>query len=189
MELVASSQPGAEYEQVTVKLTIVRIPRPDDANQVGEAHASAWENGYSALFAPEALREAACVRRSMWTSIFADPTFDFESMLVAEWAGEVVAFSHFGCNSESSKLGEVFGFYAHPRVWGSGVSTAMMEATLAKLRSRSLHTVILWTHAGAGRARAFYEKRGYALTGRERVEILFPLGLEAPEVEYSLSIL
>jgi RimJ/RimL family protein N-acetyltransferase len=65
----------------------------------------------------------------------------------------------------------------------------MMQVTLAKLKSRSLHPVIVWTHAGAGRARAFYEKCGFVLTGRERIETLFPIGLEAPEVEYSLSIL
>jgi len=174
---------------MTISSIVVRIPTPDDADPVGEAHASAWEEGYSALFAPEALVEAAAARRSLWSSIFADSTFDFESMFVAEKGGEVVGFSHFGCNSESKSHGEVFGFYAHPRVWGTGVATAMMQATLAKLTYRSLRPVVVWTHAGAARARAFYEKSGFALTGRDRIETLFPMGLEAPEVEYSLSIL
>jgi RimJ/RimL family protein N-acetyltransferase len=173
---------------VTVSFTIVRNPTPDDAAQVGEAHASAWEQGYSALFAPEVLAEAAGLRRKMWRSIFADPTFDFESMFVAETDGEVVGFSHCGSNTEKNAQGEVFGFYAHPRVWGAGVATAMMEATLAELESRSLRPVIVWTHAGAGRARAFYERSGFVLTGRERIETLMPSGFEAPEVEYSLAI-
>ena len=97
-----------------------------------------------------------------------------------------MGFSHFGCHSECETQGEVFGFYAHPWVWGTGVSTMMMEATVAKLRSRSLRSVIVWTHTGAGRARSFYEKSGFVLTGRERIETLFPTGLQAPEVEYSL---
>ena len=94
---------------MTISSVVVRIPTPDDADPVGEAHASAWEEGYSALFAPEALVEAAAARRSLWSSIFADSTFDFESMFVAEKGGEVVGFSHFGCNSRASRKAKFLG--------------------------------------------------------------------------------
>ena len=167
--------------------TIVRMASPDDAVQVGEAHASAWAEGYSGLFAPGVLTEAVSLRRSLWTYLFADPAFDFEGMLVAEQDGEVVGFSQFGRSNDGVTLGEVFAFYACPRVWGTGVSAAMMEATLATLQSPSLLSVMIWTHAGAARARAFYEKSGFALTGRERIGTL-AFGLEAPEVEYSSSV-
>lgn len=109
--------------QVTGNSAIVRTPKPEDAALVGEAHASAWEKGYSQLFAPEVLTELADARRSLWSHIFTDPSFDFESMLVAERAGEVVGYSHFGDSSETDTEGEVFGFYAHPKAWGTGVST------------------------------------------------------------------
>jgi RimJ/RimL family protein N-acetyltransferase len=172
---------------VTVGPTIVRIATLEDAIQVGEAHGSAWEEGYSALFAPEDLAELAKARRSLWTHIFADSSFDFESMLVAEQAGEVVGYSHFGRNTDIEAEGEVFGFYAHPRVWGTGVSTAMMDASLVRLRSRSLHRVVLWTLEGAGRARGFYEKSGFTPTGRKRTGTVFPTESEVSEVEYSFS--
>jgi RimJ/RimL family protein N-acetyltransferase len=99
-----------------------------------------------------------------------------------------VGYSHFGANSENEAEGEVFGFYAHPRVWGTGVSSAMMDVSLARLRSLSLHRVVLWTLVGAGRARAFYEKSGFTLTGRERAGTVFPTQTEVSEVEYSLAL-
>lgn len=173
---------------VGVSPPIVRIPTPEDAARVGEAPASAWEEGYSGLFAADALAELAQARRIMWSHIFADPSFDFESMVVAEEAWEVVGYSHFGSSRENETEGEVYGFYAHPRVWGTGVSTAMMEVTLPRLRSRPVDRVRLWTLAGAVRARAFYEKTGFTLTGHERTGTVAPTRSEVTEVEYSLAL-
>lgn len=173
---------------VEMAMTTVRTPTADDAAQVGESHAAAWEEGYAQIFAPDALAELASARRRMWTSIFADPTFDFESFLVAESEGEVVGYSHFGCHGQDGSKGEVFGFYAHPRVWGTGVSAALMNASLTELRARSLNPVVVWTLERAGRARAFYEKTGFAGTGRRRTSTLFPIGLEVVEVEYELAV-
>ncbi len=174
--------------QVTSNSVVVRTPKPEDAAQMGEAHAKAWEEGYSQLFVPVVLTELADARRSLWSHIFTDPSFDFESMLVAERAGEVVGYSHFGDGSETDTEGEIFGFYAHPKVWGTGVSTVLMNASLERLRGRSLSGVMLWTLVGAGRARAFYEKCGFTLTGRERTGTVFPTGSEVFEIEYRLSL-
>lgn len=165
----------------------VRHPTRDDAQDVGETHASAWEEGYSALFDPGVLEELVGVRRTMWVRVFADPEFDLESMLVVESDGQVVGYSHFGVSDEDETQGEVFGFYAHPRVWGTGVSSELIVATLAELSVRSLRPVIVWTHAGADRARAFYEKSGFALTGRRRISTVNPGAIDVPEVEYSWS--
>jgi len=155
--------------------------------EVGETHASAWEEGYSTLFDPNVLVELVGVRRTMWIRILAHPEFDPESMLVVEDHGQVVGYSHFGSNDQDETQGEVYGFYVHPRVWGTSASSEMMTATLAQLRTRSLHPVIVWTHAGADRARAFYEKSGFVLTGRERISTVNPGAIDVPEVEYSLN--
>jgi RimJ/RimL family protein N-acetyltransferase len=165
----------------------VRHPTPGDAKEVGDAHASAWEEGYSTLFDSNDLVELLGVRRTMWVRILTDPEFDLESMLVVERQGQVVGYSHFGSNDEDETQGEVLGFYAHLRVWGTGVSSEMMVATLAELRARSLRPVIVWTHADADRARAFYEKSGFVLTGRKRISTLNPGAIDVPEVEYSLN--
>ena len=89
----------------------------------------------------------------MWTRILADPEFDLEGMLVAESDGRVVGYSHFGSSEEDETQGEVFGFYAHPRVWGTGVSSELMRATLAELRIRARRPATIRTHVGADRAR------------------------------------
>ena len=145
------------------------------------------EEGFSTLFDPNVLVELVGVRRSMWVRILAEPGFNLKSMLVVESHDQVVGYSHFGSNDEDQTRGEVFGFYAHPRVWCTGMSSEMMEATLSELRSRSLRPVIIWTHAGGDRARAFYKKSGVVLTGRERISTVNPGARDVPEVEYSLN--
>ena len=95
----------------------VRHPTRDDAEDVGETHSAAWEEGYSALFDPGVLEELVGVRRTMWTRILADPEFDLEGMLVVESDGRVVGYSHFGSSEEDETQGEVFGSMPTP---GSG---------------------------------------------------------------------
>jgi RimJ/RimL family protein N-acetyltransferase len=162
---------------------VVRHAELADAEAIGEAHASAWEVAYGALFEPDVLRRAAAIRRSMWNHILETSDFDFAGLLVAEQDAHVVGYSQFGPAGENNEQGEIFGFYLHPAAWGGGAATRLMHASLANLEARSLAPVIVWTHPGAARAQAFYAKSGFSATGRSRVAELGG-GLDAPEVEF-----
>lgn len=162
---------------------VVRLATIADADEIGEAHASAWEVAYVELFEPDVLRRAAAVRRTMWSQFLARPDFDLAGLLVAEQGGRVVGFSHFGQAFEDAAQGEIFGFYLHPAVWGQGAAAQMMSASLDDLADRGLDSVVVWTHPGADRAQAFYRKSGFRATGRSRVATLGS-GIDAPEVEF-----
>jgi RimJ/RimL family protein N-acetyltransferase len=168
---------------VSEEVIVVRRATVGDAEEIGEAHASAWEVAYVDLFEPRVLRLAAANRRRMWHQILADSTFDFAGFLVAEQGGRVVGFSHFGRNGEESGRGEIFGFYLHPVAWGQGAATDLMTASLRDLSMIGLEPVVVWTHPGAMRAQAFYVKSGFSATGRTRTAFLGP-GIDAPEVEF-----
>jgi GNAT superfamily N-acetyltransferase len=49
--------------------------------------------------------------------------------------------------------------------WGTGVADQLHDAILAGMRERGHATANLWTPAGQARARAFYERNGWRLSG------------------------
>ena len=124
---------GEEHFEVPGNVIVVRRATVADAEEIGEAHASAWEVAYVDLFEPEVLRRAAATRRTMWGQMLASSDFDFAGLLVAEQSGHVVGFSQFGRAREEPGRGEIFGFYLHPGAWGKGAATELMTASLRGL--------------------------------------------------------
>lgn len=172
-----------QYLKVSESVIVVRQATVADGEEVGGAHASAWEVAYVDLFEPDVLRQAAAHRRTMWSQRLTTSDFDFASLLVADQGGRVVGFSEFGKDREKNGKGEIFGFYLHPAAWGQGAATQLIAASLRGLANLGLDPVVVWTHPGAGRAQSFYVKSGFRATGRSRVETLGS-GIDAPEVEH-----
>jgi GNAT superfamily N-acetyltransferase len=172
--------------EASLSVPIVRDATPDDAESIGQAHAEAWRIGYDDLF-PRALLEAAVdVRRRMWVGLVGDPALG-GTLRVAEEAGEVVGFIHFGPASGNDTIGEVYGFYVLPSSWGTGSAQALMDRAVATL-AESFTLATLWTHAEAGRARRFYAKSCWTTTGNQRQETTWD-GLAFPAVEYERVLL
>ena len=93
---------------------------------------------------------------------------------------------------DGSAGSEIFAFYCHPVAWGTGMADALMRDTCAALSTRATRAV-LWTPNEAHRARRFYERYGFTLTGRTRAERLSdwqptPTYDEVAAVEYALSL-
>ena len=88
-------------------------------------------------------------------------------------------------------MAEIYGFYSHPVAWGSGLASELLAETCSRFAMHS-DRVILWTLREAARARRFYEKSGFELTGGQRVETLSEwttdASAEAPAVEYAKSL-
>ena len=63
---------------------------------------------------------------------------------------------------------------------GDGVAGELMRAALAEAQRRGFSHMRLWTLEGAARARRFYEREGWNLTGRVHPDSDFGL----PTVEY-----
>lgn len=59
--------------------------------------------------------------------------------------------------------------YVRPTAWGSGAAAALHDAALAELAARGVERARLWVLEGNGRARRFYERRGWRPDGTSRV--------------------
>jgi GNAT superfamily N-acetyltransferase len=63
--------------------------------------------------------------------------------------------------------GLLYRLFVREAAWGTGVGSALHDAALEALRELGAKTATLWCLAGNERARIFYERRGWRLTGDE----------------------
>ena len=71
--------------------------------------------------------------------------------------------------------------FIRPDLWGTGLADHLHGLALDEIRARGFARARLWTPEGQGRARRFYERRGWVL-GSERQEADGPFGI--PLVQY-----
>jgi GNAT superfamily N-acetyltransferase len=67
--------------------------------------------------------------------------------------------------------------FLRPNWWGSGLAARLHAIATAEAARRGYRTMQLYTPAGHARARAFYEREGWALDGRPFGEPLLDLEL------------
>ena len=161
-----SAFPRRSHRSVRVIAVRVRAAQPDDASGIGRAHSEAWRVGFSELFESVWLRSAIADRRSRWSRLLPQCLADETEVLVAEAGGEVFGFTHFGPCDDDGEAGEVFALYVHPDHWGTGAAQLLTRHAIERLESQGFQRIVLWTPFGANRARAFYERNGWALTDR-----------------------
>lgn len=109
--------------------------------------------GFAQVFPPELYPFPDDAVRARWR--------DFTgAVLLAERDGRPVGIAAF----EACWL---HGLYVAPEEWGSGVAAELHDAALAALHD--CPEVRLWTLEANHRARRFYERRGWRLSGETRV--------------------
>ncbi|HEV2783824.1 MAG TPA: GNAT family N-acetyltransferase [Actinophytocola sp.] len=179
---------------------LLRDATLSDAAAIGDVHAEAWQVAYRDLFEPQWLGRFVAKRRTQWASRMATPEFDRATMLVAVRHDRVCAFAYFGPHGLTAGKhtvvpsvwprpgeGEIYGFYAHPSVWGTGVAPTLMDGAWDLLAEAGYRRVRLWTLAGANRARRFYSRFGFEESGATH-ERDFGDGRPVLELEYVRSV-
>jgi GNAT superfamily N-acetyltransferase len=169
----------------------VRSAQLVDGVAIGVSHAAAWEQAYGHIFDAGFLRRAAEGRRVGWPHTIERLLRDDNVLLVGEFEGRVVAVAHAGPAPDQPREAEIYGFYSHPVAWGSGLASELLAETCSRLAIR-WDRVVLWTLREAARARRFYEKSGFELTGGQRIETLSEwttdTSVKASAVEYATSL-
>ena len=69
--------------------------------------------------------------------------------------------------------------FTRPAWWGTGLAAGLHDAFLAEARARGYRTARLHTPAGHARARRFYERRGWRVSGAAR-DVARPGGRRVP---------
>lgn len=175
---------------------LLRDATVSDAASLGDVHADAWRAAYRDLFESHWLERFVAMRRSQWERRMATPEFANATLLIAVRGDQVSGFAYFGPHGRRLEPpavrppvtvrpgdAEIYSFYTHPSVWGTGVARTLMGGAWDQLVDAGYRKVRLWTLAGANRARNFYLRCGFDESGALR-ERDYGDGRPVLEVEY-----
>jgi GNAT superfamily N-acetyltransferase len=169
----------------------IRAGERSDADAITDVQVASWRAGYAHVF-PDSILYADdfdATRRAFWRGWRFAPGHRIAVATVPDGDdGErVVGFSSYGPERERARgytgRGEVWAFYLHPDVWGSGVAPALIEHVEQRLLAEGFDAAVLWVLADNPRGRRFYERHGWAASG---IEANFDdyCEVRVPEVEY-----
>jgi GNAT superfamily N-acetyltransferase len=156
-------------------MRVVRATVEDAELCFGIARAAAVA-GWQHVFPPDLSEFPEDAVRADWLAGLTDPDGETYIAFEDDEAVGVVSVGH----------GVLQTLYVLPELWSRGVGSTLHDLALDRLRQTNVHEARLWTLTENHRARAFYEKRGWSLTGRTRVN---PFPPHPIDVEYARSTL
>jgi GNAT superfamily N-acetyltransferase len=140
----------------------IRPAAPADAGEIAEVVTAAGVAAWGAFLGSERVEAA--------TSGVRHP-----ADLVAADADGVLAFVAW-----NAATGEILRLYTHPRGWGRGAGSALLDRALAALRGNGCQRAWLHTEGRNLRARRFYEHHGWRLDGTARDRVWHGARLHEP---------
>ncbi|MFC7787372.1 N-acetyltransferase family protein [Microbacterium sp. MAHUQ-60] len=151
---------------------LIRSATVADAHGLAVVHVRSWQAAYRGLM-PQRVLDGLSIaeREANWARIIAETSRGSQT-LVAEHAGAIVGWASFGGARDEDAVGtgELWGIYAHPDAWSTGVGHLLIEAVEESLRADGHEIAYLWVLEGNSRAAAFYERHGWAVDGGKKVD-------------------
>jgi GNAT superfamily N-acetyltransferase len=177
---------------VAASNTTIRAATPDDADGITDVQVASWRAGYAHVFPDTILYsdDFDATRRAFWSAWRFAPGHRIAVATVpvdGDGDERIVGFASYGPERERARghtgRGEVWAFYLHPDVWGTGTAGALLEHVETRLLAEGFDTAVLWVLDDNPRARRFYERSGWAASG---VGANFDAycDVPVPEVEY-----
>jgi GNAT superfamily N-acetyltransferase len=136
---------------------------PGDAELLLAIHRTSAVAGFADVFWPERYPFPDAEVLAGWRDALADP--DVETWLASE-GGEAVALVSIGADVLRT-------LFVLPERWSHGIGSALHDHALERLQERGVTRARLWALEANALARAFYERRGWQLTGETR-SVPFP---------------
>ncbi|HYD35150.1 MAG TPA: GNAT family N-acetyltransferase [Vitreimonas sp.] len=153
--------------------SLVRNATSADALAIAQIHVKTWQCTYRGQV-PDSFLDSMSVqqRKEDWQKALDNPAKDIYA-LVAEVDSKIVGWCTGGVNRDEDvdkDTGELHGIYIDPEYIAKGVGTALMEYLLQLLRKDGYKKATLWVLDTNQQTREFYEKKGWRVEGRTKVE-------------------
>ncbi|MFL5907362.1 MAG: GNAT family N-acetyltransferase [Solirubrobacterales bacterium] len=151
----------------------VREATPEDTEAIVSVTAEGWRTGYREIVAAEHLADLPIERWRHEVSVGLRRPVADAFTLVAELDGRFTGYLYVAAPSRDadlvSEVAELVAIYVEPRLWGGGAGAALMLAGLERVAELGYTEVVLWTFKKNERAISFYERRGWAADGAEKL--------------------
>ncbi|BDZ40422.1 GNAT family N-acetyltransferase [Microbacterium suwonense] len=151
---------------------LLRAATVDDAHGIAVVHVRSWQAGYRGLMPQHVLDGLSIAEREAgWARILTE-TVRGSQTLVVERAGTLVGWASFGDarDADAAGTGELWGIYAHPDAWSTGVGHLLIDGVERALVDAGHEAAYLWVLEGNERAASFYERHGWASDGATKVD-------------------
>lgn len=151
----------------------IRDAVPFDADGIARVHVRSWQAAYRGLISDDILDDLSVSERAEnWRRFIAEPLPTTLGHLVAERDDRIIGWCTFGTgrDEEMAADGEIYGIYADPEEWSSGVGHALLTEAVRRIADVGLHTVYLWVLDGNDRADRFYERHGFRTDGGVKLD-------------------
>jgi GNAT superfamily N-acetyltransferase len=140
---------------------MIRPARRQDARALAELEVRAWRWSYVDFVAEEDM-PAVAERAERWER---EP---LDGASVWDQDGLVVGVVQVRPGEDGDpRIATLRGLYVDPAAQGAGVGSRLHAHAIALMQAAGCTTGRLWTFAGNGHARAFYETRGWEPDGTE----------------------
>lgn len=160
----------------------IRQARPGEGTDISRVRVASWQAVYRGLM-PDEILDAMGVDGSGFDEAILSAT-PRTSLLVVDDDGDIAGFSVLGPDRDGADdTGEIVAIYLHPDVWDRGYGWALMEHSVAELRTHGFRRAVLWVLSTNERARHFYETAAWMADGAEKVDEWH--GHPLPHVRYT----
>ena len=168
----------------------IRDASVGDAASIEAVHFASREAAYSphvSEWPPEGPGRSERVER--WKRWLSSP--DIHCM-VAEQDGRIVGFVTVRAATDDDispdVVAEMPTVYVDPTVWRSGLGAALCDAGVERARELGFRALVLWVLEINGRARAFYESRGFQPDGASKIDDGTPEAFGADRYRIELEV-
>jgi len=154
-------------------ITVTVISNIEYADSLAYIMIAAWRSGFRGIL-PDTVIEKYTVFpgvKAMFSQLLASDT---GTMYLASLNEEPVGLLY---RLDEGRDARIEALLTIPEVWGKGVSSALMERALKDVKEAGYSAIHVWPFAENHRARRFYEKHRFHLSGQSRMG-------DAAEVEY-----
>lgn len=146
-----------------------------DIPAVSSVRVSGWQSAYAGIV-PQPYLDAMSVeadtdQRRTWFALSRGRVTDLVAVDDAEVVGWAALGPYRATGTEpDAGAGELYALYVQPRLIGTGIGRALIDAVHARAADRNFTSVRLWVLADNARARRFYEMAGYTTDGAVRTD-------------------
>ncbi|SED97273.1 GNAT family N-acetyltransferase [Ruania alba] len=147
----------------------VRAAVRGDARAISELRIAGWHAAYRGLVPEEMLDSLDADREAERRTATWDTRAKDAELVAVDDDGAVIGWAVAGParDPEWSGAGELYGLYADPDHWSTGVGHALMVAIEDALREVGYARAYLLVLVGNDRAAGFYERHGWVEDGAE----------------------